>query len=119
MYCSDCRNAADIEQYKLRHKKPWDGKSVLYSEHADKYFDDIESAEESLEEGETLADLRLMICVPNYARSLDADYFCDEMDAEGEFPAEVEAAIEAFNEAVSGIILSWSPSNHALELPTG
>ena len=66
---------------------------------------------------QTLADLRLVICEPNYVRQLEPDYCCDELPDDGDVPDEVAEAMEAFNTAVAGIVLSWSPGKKALALP--
>jgi hypothetical protein len=62
-------------------------------------------------------DLRLIVCEPNYVREIDNDYFFDELAEDGYIPGEVEEAMDAFNKAVAGIVLSWSPGSKALKLP--
>ncbi len=113
-HCDACRNAREIERYNALKKEPWDGVGMLYSDARDVYYTDISDAEDALEEGETLADLRLLICEPNYVRELDSDYCCDEVAEDGEPPDAVLEAMDAFNKAVKGIVLSWSPSETAM-----
>lgn len=90
-----------------------------YSEALDEYFPDLSDAEDRLEEGQTLSDLMLLICVPNHVRPLDSDYCSDELAEDGDLPAAVEDAMAAFNKAVAGIVLSWSPGKFSLKLPDG
>ena len=115
--CHECRDKKDLERFEVLPRADWDGKAMLYSEANDRYYATPDDAEDALEEGESLADLRLVICTPNYVRQIDPEYFCDDMpEDETEVPPEVEAAMEAFNEAVAGIVLSWSPGKVALAL---
>lgn len=116
-HCEECRKTREIARYEAMPRKPWDGQAMLYSEAWDEYFDDPGAAEEALDEGQTLADLRLVICEPNYGRPLDDDYFCDELGEDGHLPVILESAIETFNEALAKApALSWSPGKYALEL---
>lgn len=117
LLCRDCRASADLEKFLGRERREWDGKQMVYSETRGEYFESPKDAEESLEDGETLEGMRLMLCEPNYARTLDADYFCDELPEDGDIPTEVEEAIKAFNKVVEGVILSWRPGKFALKLP--
>jgi hypothetical protein len=106
-----------LERFDSFPRAEWDGKAWLYSEAQDKYYPNPAEAEDALEEGETLADLRLVICNPNYVRQIDTEYFCDDLPEDSDdVPPEVEAAMEAFNEAVAGIVLSWSPGKVALDV---
>lgn len=114
--CDACRRQAEIERYEAMPRAEWDGKAMLYSDANEQFYDGPEDAENELEDGQTLADLRLIICKPVYVRPLERDYFEDDMSDESELPAEVEEAMDAFNEAVAGIILSWEPGKTALKL---
>lgn len=69
-----------------------------------------------MDESQSLADLRLVICEPNYVRRLEPDYCCDELAEDGDVPDEVFEAMKEFNEAVACIVLSWSPGKTALAL---
>jgi len=115
LFCDACKEKKDLARYEAKPKAAWNGE-FLYSDAYDQYFADPGEAEDSLEEGQTMADLRLVICKPNYVRPLESDYCIDEMapDDEGSLPSEVDAAMDAFNKAVAGIVLSWSPGDTAL-----
>ena len=116
--CDACCELADLARYQAMPRAEWDGKAMLYSETTDRYYSDLGEAEDHLDEMEercTLADLRLVICEPNYARRLDPDDYVDHTaDDGGELPEELLSAIEAFNATVAGTVLSWSPGKSAL-----
>lgn len=114
--CAACRDAQDTAKYAAMPRAKWDGKAMIYSETLDKYFSGLDEAEDELEDGWTLADLRLVICEPNYVRPLEPDYCCDELPEDGEVPESVLEAMAAFNKAVAGIVLSWTPGKFAVEL---
>jgi hypothetical protein len=116
--CRSCSKLKKAERYAAMPRKPWDGKALLYSVTKDKFFKGPEYAEDDLEEGETLDDLRLVICEPVYGQSLDSSYFCDELpDDDDDLPSCLEEAIGAFNEALAKAPpLSWQPGKFALQL---
>src|SRR5574338_777228 len=115
--CRGCRDLTYIAKYEAMPRAEWDGKALLYSEARDQYYSTPDDAAEELEEDQTLADLRLVICEPNHVRQLEPDHCCDELPEDGDVPDEVAEAMEAFNSAVAGIVLSWSPGKKALKLP--
>lgn len=108
-------------RYAKMPRARWDGKSPLYSEETGSFYSDTAEADDDLEEhfpaGSTLADLRLIICEPVYPRPLDIDYFAEDLpDDVDDPPPGLLVAIDAFNKAVAGIILSWEPGRYALDL---
>jgi len=118
--CDACCDRSDIARYAAMPRAEWDGKAMLYSEATDRYYSDLGEADGHLDEIEercTFAELRLVICEPNYVRKLDPSDFADDLPEDGELPDEVHNAIEEFNAAVAGIVLSWSPGKQALWLP--
>lgn len=117
LICGSCRDKKDQAKYDAMPKQKWDGIGMLYSHTHEEYLPDLEEAESLLEPGETLADLRLVICEPNYARKIDIDYFCDDLpENEDSLPAKLQAAVDAFNKAADGVVLSWSPGKFAIDL---
>jgi hypothetical protein len=115
--CDDCRDAEELAAFKAMPELAWDGSCMVYSHALDRYFSNPGEAEDELEEGQELSDLRLVLCTPNFARQLDVDYFADELpEDDDEVPPAVEEAIRAFNVAVAGVILSWSPAKVRLKL---
>ena len=116
--CSSCRSKKDLAYYLARPRKPWDGKTMLYSLAADKYYHSLEEAEDDLEEHDSLEDLRLVICEPIYLHPLEADHWHDELpDDDDRLPVILEEAIAAFNKATESCPpLSYQPGRYALEL---
>lgn len=113
-YCRPCADRREVEKYEAMPRKEWDGKAMLYSITCDRYYADLDDAFGDVDEGETLEDLRLVICEPNHVRPLTEDYFSDDLPEEGDTTEELFEAIGAFNEAVKGVVLSWSPGKFAL-----
>jgi len=117
--CNGCRDLLNAERHAKRERKPWDGLCMLYSERSDSYFNDLSDAEDSLEEGETLEDLQLVLCKPNRGSKLDVSHFDDDLPEDGDYydiDADVLAAMELFNEAIDkSKPLSWSPTSIALD----
>src|SRR5574337_649774 len=68
--CDACREKADLAKYEAMPRAEWDGEAMLYSEARDQYYSTPDDAADELEEDQTLADLRLVICEPNYVRQL-------------------------------------------------
>lgn len=118
LICQGCRDVADRKKFDALPRAKWDGVAMVYSNARDVYFSSPSDAEDSLEEGQTLDDLMLVICTPNHVRPLEGDYCSDELPDEGDddVPAVVIDAMEAFNKAVAGVVLSWSPGKVALQL---
>lgn len=116
--CDSCRDLREEAKYEALPRAEWDGKAMLYSETKERYYSAPEYAEDDLEEGQTLADLRLVICEPNYARRLEPDDFADDLPEDGDTPDWLYEAINAFNQAIEkGEPLSWSPGKVALGDP--
>lgn len=118
--CDGCREKAALERFLAMPRAPWDGVQMVYSDARDCYYDSPDDAADMLEEGETLEDLRLVLCKPNYPRRLDEDYFHDDLPEDGDYhslPASMQEAVEAFNKAVAECPpLSWAPGKTALLL---
>lgn len=115
-FCVECRAKWEIGRYEVKPTASWDGVAMIYSERDDAYFESPEDARfANFETGDSFESMRLVICEPNYVPQIDADYFRDELPEDGEIPAAVIAAANAFNEAVAGIILSWTPGRYALK----
>lgn len=109
------------KQYNRLPKRKWDGKCMLYSSVIDVYFLDMDSVVEwpDVESGKlTIKDLRLQLTEPVVTRSLDLDYFAEELPYEDYdmAPDWLTEAIAEFNEKINGKKLSWVPINVALEV---
>lgn len=113
LLCESCREESELSRYLSMPTALWDGQAMLYSQVTDNYYRSPDEAEDELQEGQTLSSLRLIICKPNHIH-LDADEFSHVAPGDEELPEEVLTAIDAFNESVCNIVVSWSPSNVAL-----
>lgn len=87
----------------------WDGEAPLYSQARDRSYETPEAAARDLGEGETLPDLRLVICEPVYVRPLNPNYCGDDIPYDSDVPDVVLDAMRAFNKAVAGVVLSFRP----------
>lgn len=115
--CASCRAADDTAKFYAMPEEVWDGKAQLYSEAVDRYFSSPDDAEDWLEDGQALGDLRLVICEPNYVPQLSDEYCADELPEDSDdLPDAVIQAMNAFNKAVAGIVLSWSPGKRRLKV---
>lgn len=79
------------------------------------YSDPADAIEDAENEG--VGEPMLLICEPEYVRPIENDYFQDQLpEDEDDLPCEIAEAMDAFNAAVSGVILSWVPGEFALDL---
>ena len=115
LICSDCREKKAIERYKRREKKEWDGKTMLYSDATNDYFQDKDAVEEYIDEnGCTLESLRLFLCEQVQLRTIEEDYWCDDLPDDGELPQEVLSALKELNDAIMDAEpVSWEPGDFA------
>jgi hypothetical protein len=111
--CYKCRHKADVERYNNLPFKEWDGKSLVYSKLAEKYFSDESEIWDYCEELEIKSDdMMFVLCDPCYIPELTGEQWDDLLpeDSDG-FPKEVQDAINAFNLAAKDFPpLSWFPS---------
>ena len=115
--CETCCDKADAERYAAMPRAKWDGKALLYSEVTDRFYNSPPEAEdEALDRGIFVHHLRLVICEPVYATPIETDYFSEDLPDNGELPQQIIDAIDAFNESVAGVVLSWAPGKTALDL---
>jgi hypothetical protein len=124
--CAACRAADDLRKYEAMPRVPYTGDPV-YSEALDRYLmdeDEIEYALDDMDEGTTIADLRLVECYPNMAANYapTSELFADGLDpdAEGSLPNDVEEALDAFRVALEACAspLSWSSGKKAIDPAT-
>lgn len=116
--CALCKIRQEAARFLDMPEAEWDGKAMLYSQTLDRYYTDMDAVHDELDEGGALTDLQLVICEPIYARQLASDFFEDQLpdDPYIDPPPDLEDAIEAFNKAVEGLILSWEPGKKRLRI---
>jgi hypothetical protein len=120
-WCETCHKLREKEVYEKMPKKKWDGEGMICCD-GDRYFTSIEEAEDYAEDnGQTLADLQLVICEPQYAHEIEDDYWEDllpeDMGLDEVYP-ELSKAIEVVNVLIrqKKVPLSYSAGKFALEL---
>lgn len=116
LICPTCGEARAIKRYLAMLKEEWNGKGMLYSDAADKYFSDWDEVEGYLEDSTGTAEsLRLIICEPEFLPLLDpSDYGCDSLAEDGELPDAVIQAINDFNKVIKAVgPVSWMPGKKA------
>jgi hypothetical protein len=118
--CAACIGLKADAKWAAMPRAPWDGKSMLYSTTADRYFADLGEAEDWLEdqddESRTLEDLRIVICKPRYVTPLHYGAWDEWATEDGQVPAEIQAAVDVFNAATVGVVLGWWPGDTAVQL---
>lgn len=116
--CHECQDKKSIEAYYKMPFKEWDGKVALYDDASDRYFFDEESVREYHEdEGLELKDARLIICEPNYLRTIEYDYWDDCLPEDGDLPEELVELVEKVNEYCrKSKPISWSPGKYRTEI---
>ena len=57
--------------------------------------------------------MEFVLCEPEYARKIEAEDFSDDLpdNDPDRAPEELDAAIEAFNAAMKGVVLCWRPTD--------
>jgi len=131
-YCWPCHRKKMDAKFNAMPVARWDGETPLYSEANSRFFFDMDEIRDMLEDErddeeaeETLESLRLVICVPCYAREISEDYFCDSFPDDGEgdesldvIDPELADLVEAVNEYIrkSENPLSWTPGKFRVDL---
>jgi hypothetical protein len=111
-WCKACREKRDLEKWVAAPRETWDGTTPLYSDAYDKYFFDDDWEEYAEAAGQTVEDLRLYICTPQYGREIDSQYFEDELPEDGEVPGGIQLAMDSLNDAIREAgPLSWYPGD--------
>jgi hypothetical protein len=111
--CEECRYKHKAEAFAKLPLEEWDGSTLLYSEAYDHYLHDEDDVEEFMRDHEcSFDDLECVICEPCNAMQIDADLWNGDLpeEANNELPKEMQAAVDAFNEAIKGVVLSWKPT---------
>lgn len=106
--CNICRDKTDTARWLKKEEKEWDGKTMLYSESHDKYFNDEGELEDLLEDMEyenkerpSLESLRLVICEKQMYYTIDPyDYYAEHLPEDEEPCDEIEEAFEELNKKI-------------------
>jgi hypothetical protein len=110
--CPDCRKKKEVERFRSLPEEEHEG--VVYSEALDRFYATPDAAADDLLSFEELADLRLLVCRPEYVTRLDVGDFWEHEESP---PGELQKAIDDFNEAVKDIVAGYSPQDVRLAVP--
>ena len=120
--CRPCFVKREVEKFNALPKKKWDGEGMIYSMSNDKYFYEIESAEEFADvNGIEISDLMLVICEPDYGSTIAEDYFESSLPEDTsleDVAPDLAAMIDEINEHIGSEkeILCWWPGEYAVEI---
>jgi hypothetical protein len=89
---------------------------MIYSQANGVWYESPDEAREDLGDDADISIMRLVIGKPVYVRPLESDYCANDMAEDQELPGAIIDAMNAFNKAVAGIIVSWEPGKTALEI---
>ncbi len=108
--CESCRHKAATERYNALPFREWDRIEPVVTFGGDNYFFNEEDLIEYMEENE-LKDIDLLFCAENNWRTVDNDYWADEMpeNSDGELPKELQAALDNLN----NVIKTLSPQSYS------
>lgn len=113
-YCSECEFKVSREKYLAMPYKEWDGICAVCI--GDQYFFDPEEVDDYIadqkEFDEDFPDsIDLIICEPVPLRTLDHEYWSDEMHEDWEMSSEMEEAVNALNKVIEAQpTQTWLPS---------
>jgi len=117
-HCGGCRAKRVVERHAAMPREAWDGERPINIYGTDSYFfseDDLRDYCE--EEGCGPESLRLVFCIPNPARELSLDHWCDDYPDDQEPPTWLSDAVEELNRVIRAHHadpLSWSPGHIAV-----
>lgn len=114
-FCPVHQEEHEQTQYLQREAKEWDEKSPLFSDAFDKYYSDIDDCLDDLEDGQSLLDLRLLICEKTYYSKLSEDKWYDEVPEDEEMPPQLIEAIQEFNKKIEGLSAGFYPSKYRVD----
>jgi len=116
-YCSECEFKVSREKYLALPYIEWDGIVPVCIPNSDQYFFDSDEIEDYINEQKDCDPdspdyINLLICEPVPLRTLDYEYWSDEMHEDWEPSKELEEAVKALNIVIkSQPTQSWLPSN--------
>lgn len=98
--CEACCDADDKQRWESLPLVEWDGGPFCLDD-GDKYFDSESDFFEWCEDNDYDPDsIRLVRAEPVYLRTVDGDYWSDDLAEDGELPDEIASALKALNDAI-------------------
>lgn len=111
--CDACSHILAIERYNKLQYKECDGKTPIYSETFDIFFNDVDELTDYCSDNDfNLSELRLKLCDPNYFKEIDIDYWSDDLaEDQDELPKKLQDTVNTLNEIIRTLPpASWTPS---------
>mgnify|MGYP000901932992 CR=1 FL=1 len=101
IYCDECNRRKTEAQNAKCKRREYKGEPVFHQASGDFYYDS-----DALEMGLDAEDFApgdvFLFGEPEYPQFLDADHFADATPEDQELPADIEAAMDAFNAVIQG-----------------
>lgn len=99
--CERCRAAAIVKQWEAMPIVEWDGETPFCEHDGDRFFFDEDSFYDWCDdEGIDPTEVRLVLCEGRRFRTVDTDYWCDDLPEDGELPDAIRDALDALNAAI-------------------
>lgn len=106
----------NIDKFLALPEVPWDEETPLFSDITQRFYQELWEVEANLEEGQEINDLQLLATKPVFVRELDSSWCENDLEFDEEPPGEVLKAMDEFNKAVAGIIISYTPVQKRIKL---
>lgn len=116
--CEDCKHKAESERYNSLELKEWDGDTPLTLYSGDQYFFDTDDILFFCEDQEAPPEeFRFILCKPTSFRSVDFDYWQDDLHEDWEPSKEFEDKLKKFNEFLkSEPTNTWFPDKYRVTI---
>ena len=116
--CIECRYKNSYENYLKRTSMDWDYETPIYSEIAERYFNNEEELLDYCEEfNYQPEDLQLLICEPIYANPIDYDYYYENsLPDDSYLPNDLVKLFIELNKKIEfgKFLLGYEPSKYAV-----
>lgn len=113
--CDACQANVRHGIYLKKELVEWDGETPLFLHDGDEFFHGSDDILYYCEDNECVPeDLQFVLAMPEYA-CLREDHFCDIIAEDGP-PTWLEIAIDAFNRAADGQVVSWTASDKRVNI---
>lgn len=126
--CDKCREKNAEDKYFSLDVVEWNGSFPVYSHTFDEYFFDGDQLDDYLQdvysEQGTVDNPRMVLCRPVLWRSLDTEYFTDDMYEDCEAPDELAKAVDELNKVIENLnknktSIAWEPDIYRVNFTMG
>lgn len=117
--CNKCRAKRNNDAYLSRTSLDWDYMTPIYSEEAERYFNNEEELLNYCDEYDHKPeDLQLLLCEPIYAEPIDYEYYySNSLPDDSNLPTELEKLFIELNEKIEfgKYLLGYEPSKFSVK----